>query len=227
MKFFRGFVLLVFMACCVSSASAQIGFSAGYSSVQTRFEYVDDFTGFSPSYFGGVDYWFRLKNYRVEFYPEISYLQSGKEAYINDLNNGEKMEHRLSLAAGKMNVRFYPLNFKGDCNCPTFSKQGKTFEKGFFLFLTAGVNQMRVQAKSDLTQYGDDKAILLTYGAGLGLDLGVTDFLTVTPFLRYERSATKAIVNLYPCPVCGRLANESYLMPVSVGIHTEFRWKKY
>ena len=198
------------------------------SNVGTNFEFDEDFTGFAPSYVVGLDYWFRLKNQRVEFYPQLSYLISGKEKYNSSFDTNEAIEQSITMPALKMNVRFYPMDFKGDCNCPTFSKQGDTFQKGFFIFASAGYNLLQKTSKSSLIDGTETVSqSLFSYGIGAGIDIGLSDFVTISPFVSYERTASKGVWDLNPCDLCDKALDESFLTPLTIGIHTEFRWKKY
>ena len=85
-----------------------------------------------------------------------------------------------------MNTNIYFLDLLGDCNCPTFSKQGPTINKGIFLQLSPGLTYWN---QSYTSQSGDNEASNITFSiaAGLGVDIGITDLITLTPFggLRY------------------------------------------
>jgi hypothetical protein len=126
----------------------------------------------------GIDYWFRLKNRRVEFTPELSY-----ESHSFSFETGE-IEHRLM--SFHFNTNLYFLDFDNDCNCPTFSKQGNFFTKGFFVQLSPGVS--RIQNKLQWTspdQAIEDDVFAFTVGGGVGLDFGISQLLTVTPLVKY------------------------------------------
>lgn len=226
MRFIKITSLLLFF-CLSANVNAQIGLQLGYSNVGTNFEFDENFTAFAPSYVVGLDYWFRLKEQRVEFYPQLSYLFSGTETYNNNFGSGEEVEQSISMPAIKLNVRFYPMDFKGDCNCPTFSKQGDTFQKGFFIFASAGYNFLQKTTNSAFASSSDNSESLFSYGLGAGLDIGLSDFVTISPFVSYERTASKGTWDLHPCDLCDKVEDVSFLSPLTVGIHTEFRWKKY
>jgi len=72
----------------------------------------------------GLGYWFRLKNKRMEFIPEVSYMSLAGDGVggLGDLTG-------FNVNA---NIFIYPLDFHSDCNaCPTFSKDGGLIKKGF------------------------------------------------------------------------------------------------
>lgn len=127
-----------------------------------------------------VDYWFRLKNKRIEFLPEVGYGSTRSSA-----SDATLTWNRISVA---LPVSFYLFDFEGDCNCPTFSKQGNTFAKGFFVQALAGANfnQMDIELISATTRNTKGNSTSWFAGLGAGLDIGVSDFLTITPYLRAQ-----------------------------------------
>lgn len=167
------------------SANAQVGLTAGYVNFKASdwLDAASERTSKSiaalPGWQLGADYWFRLKQKRVEFTLEANYsvfseggLQSGNEFEISGLGL-------------QLNTSLYPLDFGSDCNCPTWSKNGDVFAKGFFLQLIAGA---LYQNKKLLTPdfSSEKKDLAFKMGAGLGLDIGISDFFTITPLVRYE-----------------------------------------
>ena len=81
----------------------------------------------------GIDYWARLKNYRVEFLPELNFSRFTR-FWANE--DGVITEEKINsnFLGLHLNTNFYVFDFKGDCDCPTFSKQGNDLQKGFFSF---------------------------------------------------------------------------------------------
>lgn len=160
---------------------------------------------FQYSYEIGVDYWLRLKNYRLEFYPELSLALSTTDFGIP--NNSElPLSYRLESGGIGVNTHIYFLDFTGDCQCPTFSKQNTFFKKGLFLMI--GLHEY-VQNKE--TKFSDrsiyDRDFTTQILVGLGLDIGINDLLTISPFisaLYYPStewngiSANHGILNILP-----------------------------
>lgn len=127
----------------------------------------------------GADYWFRLKEKRVEFTVEGNYTNLSESALASN-NQVEIAEYGLQL-----NTSIYPLDFGSDCYCPTWSKNGDVFAKGFFLQLIVGAVYQNKRLKTpDFTSHHKDLAYKI--GAGLGLDIGLSDFFTLTPLIRLE-----------------------------------------
>jgi len=138
---------------------------------------------FSSSQTYTLDYWLRLPNHRLEFYPNISYHRATD--VVDNLGAGVlDMNSTLEQIGGGLLVHIYAFDFTGDCDCPTFSKQGGLIKKGFFFMGGVGADFARKSFGNSNLEDGnfDVKASL-----GLGLDIGVTDLITVTPFIQYQR----------------------------------------
>ena len=172
-------------------SSAQFGVSARYTqnSVENWNNVYQSFSNDETKLFEsgleyGVNYWFRLKNYRVEFLPEISYASSKAD----NLNAGIVSSHRLTSYNFNFNVQIYALDFEGDCNCPTWSKDGDLIKKGFYWLLSPGISKHSISTNvttEDLL-IEDTSITSMRLGAGLGLDIGIADFLTISPFALYS-----------------------------------------
>jgi len=127
-----------------------------------------------------LGYWFRLKNKRLEFIPEVGYsLYSGAT------------ETTASGFNVNLNVLIYPLDFHNDCNsCPTFSKEGGTIKKGFHWIITPGWSNFNLSNPDDLViasqPVGASEISTFRIGAGAGLDIGVTNLLALTPFVMFN-----------------------------------------
>ena len=169
-------IMLLFYSFQVHS---QVGAGAGFVQWNTDWDDVlekDDPTN-SPLVF--IDYWFRLRNKRVEFLPTVFFQQSNDWPY--DYN-------RYGI---QWNTNFYPLDFGDDCNCPTFSKQNETFKKGFFIQLSPELGVWNLELKHDDILDNDvklEKSFQFSIGAGVGLDIGLSELITLTPIARYRYS---------------------------------------
>lgn len=173
----------------VSVVKAQFSIQAGYLDMgpnDWEEKTVEDFH--RSGYVVGLEYWFRLKNYRVEFFPGIWYNQRQDQTVlvsgIPDLGDYEYSANYLSL---QLATTFYPLDFEGDCNCPTFSKQGNLIKKGFFLqvvpefgIFNKTINTSTIAGPVETKEGSGFFAI----GAGAGLDIGITDLITISPMVR-------------------------------------------
>ncbi len=184
--------LLALLFFAQSSLSAQVGLRAGYTWYQAQDwqllsgnEIISEPPG--DGFSAGIDYWFRLKNARVEFMPELNYAQSSTPQAAGL----ETQSHWYSLF---FNVNLYPFDFKGDCDCPTFSKQGNALQKGFFIALSPGISYMDNHISGGWGgaefEYKDTHWAP-SIGLGAGVDFGISDLLTLSPFagFRYFPSA--------------------------------------
>lgn len=187
MRFFVFILLMLIAAPCVHS---QYGLRAKYG-ISTfddvRFNLTSAFETDQvlESGFGlGLDYWFRLKKRRVEFLPEVYYHASASSLNIDDFTG-------MSLAQWGVNgnVQFYLLDFEEDCDCPTFSKQGSGIDKGFFIHVSPGIGYDQFSMTRNSGKVNENSGLRFNVGAGLGMDIGVSDFLTVTPMYTYAVSS--------------------------------------
>jgi hypothetical protein len=173
----------------IGSSFAQIGINGGYNlNDAANWKIVDknnsnnvihDFFENSISF--GLDYWFRLPNYRIEFTPELNY-QNTKSTYQYDPLSFEANSTILSFF---VNTNIYLFDLEGDCDCPTFSKKGPELQKGFFFRISPGISYFDTQLNYEGIELKSNN-FAFSIGAGIGLDLGITDVLTITPIAVYR-----------------------------------------
>lgn len=176
----------------INVSSAQFGISARYTQNtvkdwNTNYQSFsnDDTKLFDSGLEFGVNYWFRLKNHRVEFLPELTYSTSNSQ---NLSTNVLANSHDLTSYNFNFNVQIYALDFEGDCNCPTWSKDGDLIKKGFYWLLSPGISNHTISTDFRLEDQSIDDTTITSFrlGAGLGLDIGLNDFLTISPFAMYS-----------------------------------------
>ncbi len=190
----RGIVIFYILSHVYVIGNAQFGFRLKYNhqALPGWESAVQEATGSSETvlksgYEAGVDYWFRLKKHRVEFMPELAYGYAASDITAGDLIT---VNQRLNLQQlwANMHVQLYALDFEGDCNCPTFSKQGAGINKGLFFHLSPGIGWYGAQTEYQIinsTDRYEKEGLVFRVGGGLGLDLGVSDLLTITPQISY------------------------------------------
>ncbi|NJL74734.1 MAG: hypothetical protein HC892_06560 [Saprospiraceae bacterium] len=178
----KGLLLLMLLYCSLL-ASAQIGANAGYSYIRAESDVYGTWL-IELSSVVGVNYWFRLKNKRVEFFPTLE-LNSTK------ISNDQFVMRDMTLVSGYLNTRFYVFDFQGDCNCPTFSKHGGSFDKGFFLSIAPGVeySNTNIQTKDDSFRF-KAKEVMPSISVGTGFDIGISNLLTLTPYTQFRYAAS-------------------------------------
>ena len=189
----RLFIILSCLLVTTYSGLAQITFTGKYVSnnsenFQAKFglDQGDLRQGFEL----GLGYWFRLKNKRLEFIPEIGF---------SSLSTPEGLDATgLHL---DLNVLIYPLDFHNDCNtCPTFSKEGGLIKKGFHWIIAPALFRMDVDGSAlsepILSPPSSEQFTSWRIGGGVGLDIGVTNLVTVTPIamLYFGKPTTESLV---------------------------------
>ncbi len=135
----------------------------------------------------GIDYTFRLKEYRVEFFPTFVYLK-GSTTYRSEFNQSDK-DISLSTYGLQLNTHFYIFDIEGDCHCPTWSKDGTFLKKGFYF--SVALNVYGTNFKS--TDYSSNPIYYGAIAAGAGVDIGITKNITLTPSFQYELQNRKVI----------------------------------
>jgi hypothetical protein len=126
-----------------------------------------------------AEYHFRLKQKRIEFRPALGYRFTWNSSDYGGYFNSIDFD---------FNTAIYPFDFAGDCHCPTFSKSGDLFKKGFFLEVNPGVGyQTLTRVRSDPDDPDNlpikSKNYVWKIGGSAGLDIGLSDKYTLTPLL--------------------------------------------
>lgn len=116
-----------------------------------------------------IHYWTRLKKIRVEFLPGVSYQKP-----LSSETNTQGMGITLPTL-------FYILDMINDCDCPTFSKNDYLIEKGLFIRLAPGYQYFWHDSENLAAVH------TLPIELSLGLDLGISDLLTITPLIGYKQ----------------------------------------
>ena len=182
-------IILSFSLLFISlSAISQVGISGAFNNfiADEWTELLNDITDQNfenaSGYQIGLDYWLRLKQRRIEFFPEISY------ASLNTNSGNSKVD--IHLLGFHLNTNIYPFDFEGDCDCPTWSKSGGLFEKGFFLQLSPGFNRGNITVSDENIQGNEETFNYFHLGIGAGLDIGISDLITISPVVKYYYSTS-------------------------------------
>ncbi|MEM1219108.1 MAG: hypothetical protein AAGH79_09345 [Bacteroidota bacterium] len=183
-----------FLLFSISTSYAQVGISGSYLSgdftdldaqLRSTFE-LGPLNGqelWQNGYKIGIDYWFRLKPVRIEFLPELGFSTFQSDLYEPIASS--PLSSRFSSFHFQTNINFYPLDFVGDCDCPTFSKSEPIFQRGFFVQISPGVQyQSIIFDPAGNARFSYD-AFNYSLAGGIGLDIGISDFITVTPYAKY------------------------------------------
>jgi hypothetical protein len=133
------------------------------------------------NYGAGVNYWFRLQNYRIEFTPGLYYLYSDFK-----FDNPDCLFYYHSHTGGaEFDVNIYPFELRKktyEKDCPSFSTRGEYFPKSFFLQVSPGLNGSYRDVTS---KYIKDFDIGWKMDFGVGLDMKITDRIIMAPIIKY------------------------------------------
>jgi len=167
------------------SLQGQWGVRAAYNlnNISSWDEYFSTIDNSSQSVFASsisfeVDYWTRLRNQRIEFYPYLSFHQATSDLAVSGTGL------RLQQIGGGVKTHIYLLDLIDDCDCPTFSKQGGIVKKGLFLLGGIGVDFARKAVADEALRDGN---IDVRGTIGIGLDIGLNDLVTISPFVAFNR----------------------------------------
>lgn len=170
----------------------------------------------------GLDYWLRLKEVRIEFFPELSYSMytAGRPAY------------KGGIFLLQWHTNIYPLDFWDDCDCPTFSKQDPWFQRGFFFQIAPGIGALHHQYSDNVLTQALQWNLLYSLAAGAGLDIGISDRFTLSPYARwnyffganYQNWVETPPFEIVP-PSQRPTSGESQLYQWEYGLRFGFRWK--
>lgn len=132
-----------------------------------------------------LDYQFRMSDVRVELLPELRWnrVHTHIEQVDNPLASND-VQHQL--LAVHTNVHIYMFDLQGDCDCPTWSREGPTLKKGLFLRLSPGLTYQTASKNGQQEIINATEQWRAGLGAGLGFDIGLSDVVTVTPSVEHR-----------------------------------------
>ncbi|HQU58294.1 MAG TPA: hypothetical protein PLU64_03840 [Saprospiraceae bacterium] len=190
MKYLLALLFALFLS---GAAFAQIGINATYrSNTAPDWQFVDDISKsetpiLKDGYAIGLDYRIPLKGVRIDFLPELNY----GHYRTNDFGPGREGKIKNDWISFFLNTNIYFLDLEGDCDCPTFSKSGGLVQKGFFFQISPGLTYLmqHIAIRDEVgidrwTQGADGTGWSL--GAALGLDVGLSDLITLTPIAGFR-----------------------------------------
>lgn len=229
MIFFKK-IFLILLLFIPFTSNAQIGITAGGTLNTAKGWIITDLNNNMKydlpgnSLFLSLNYEFSIQNYRIAFVPEIGGALFKNE--IIDLGTFINKTLRFQL-----NTHIYFLDFKGDCDCPTFSKKGNPLKKGLFLNISPGVSYFTntVETLNTNNTNSTDNLIKPNIGAGLGYDIGVSKNITLTTFANayfFSRLNWPGLSNLLAIPSTGnKTANGvTNLSQVQAGITLRYHF---
>jgi hypothetical protein len=194
-------LLLSFPFFCQSQAGIHIKYLSGQSEILDN-ENINQ-NGLQAS----LEYHFRLKEKRLEFHPGAGYRFS----LPSNVFDGHLASFDIDLAAS-----IYPFDFGGDCNCPTFSKEGNLIKKGFFFEVTPGagyqfITRLRSEPDDPARLPIKSKNLVWKIGGAAGLDIGLSDHFTMTPMISATLLSSAEWEGLHADGSTGILDDQVYL----------------
>lgn len=178
---------------------------------------------YASSYSVGVDHWFRLKKHRIEFLPEIAYSYSA-----TNFDNNTVDRFAMNTFSFNFNTQIYALDLEGDCDCPTFSKPGPSLNKGLFFLISPGLTYFDARSfpnpilSSLPLPNGKNRGFSFSVGTGLGIDIGISDLLTITPMASYYFYSKMPWQNMV-WTSSGMRDVETYLNQTQIAVRLGFR----
>lgn len=173
----------------------------------------------------GLDVWLPIEGFRMDILPELNYAR-----YDVDVVDIGKL--RQQMGSLFVNFNLYILDLKGDCKCPTFSKSGSLVNKGLFIQLSPGYSVLDGQADLFSGAKAKSRSYAPSLGLGMGLDMGLSDKITLTPFggLRYYPKVRwfglEEALEVDPSVGNFDVSNNSTLMQIFAGLRLGFRFDK-
>ena len=139
---------------------------------------------FSSGFEYGIDWWLRLKKYRIEWTPEISYAKAESD-YVT--TGGNHRLYKLEMINFVANNNIYIFDLK-EPDCPRYGLQGDIFKKGFFIQLSPGVTHFIQNFTIEGSQL-EAKTTAFKLGFGVGMDVVLWNLISFTPYAK---------MNFYP-----------------------------
>ncbi len=120
-----------------------------------------------------------FENYRIQFH-----LNAGTN---NTTTTFENQQFKLRKNDIGLSGKIFFLSLEADCDCPTFSREAGLLEKGLFAEFITGASFFQAEMAEQSTIVSEDDGIAFKIGFGLGVEIGITDYVTISPYVRYQR----------------------------------------
>ncbi len=227
----KTFLSIIFFFAFTAFANAQFGVAVkyeknNYKAWQQLYDFNQDRLYAADLTFG-VNYWLRLKKYRVEFLPEVSYTIWNGESTISGIIPTEQYSSGLTRIGFQIHTQIYPMDLEGDCNCPTWGKDNSFIKKGFYFSLSPGVDYLIHDLVYEGESQENQNSLAFKIGVGGGLDIGVSKLITISPFVMvnfYPTISSSQFNNLQSiCDSCSETVANDRNTQVSAGIRLIFR----
>lgn len=183
----RRFIPLILILCPIVSYGQ---FSVNVKYLFGQSELLDEFRFSQDGLYAAVEYGFRLKQKRLEFHPALGYRFTFFNDHGGNYVPGDDYGYYNSIDLD-FNTSIYPFDFAGDCDCPTWRKEGNLIKKGFFLEISPGIAYQTFHLE-DWYEEGyegslpnSSSELLFKASFGAGLDIGISEEFTITPLFSW------------------------------------------
>ena len=139
---------------------------------------------FTTGFEYGVDWWLRLKKYRIEWTPQLSY---GKSESTFITSGGNLRSYKIQMFNFTMNNNIYIFDLK-EPDCPRYGLQKDIFKKGFFLQVSPGITSFK-QFFAIEGNAQETSTTTFKIGLGAGMDFVIGNIISITPYAK---------MNFYP-----------------------------
>jgi len=134
----------------------------------------------------------------------------------------------------------YPMDFGGDCDCPTFSNQSTLIKKGFYFELSPGLGYYTSHFNTTQPFVANPEGEKITtsedgfaykVGLGIGLDIGISNLVTINPYAMYNyhfgRNYINAVGTLLPTVEIDQGGNDMSQLELGLRFAIRFDAKNY
>lgn len=185
LSFKRGTLLLALVFFTSIKLVAQIGLRTSYINFEApEFELSQQGDNFlNPPGHGlalSLDYRLKMQNLRVEVRPEI---QWASPQTVTNGNIGTKSRY-IGLWS---NVVIFPFDLRGDCDCPTFGRNGNPLQKAFFIEAAPGLyhttNTIEISRSPD-DIITENQSFAFGFSIGIGLEMKINRNFAFSPYAK-------------------------------------------
>jgi len=211
-KMLKKYIHLLLILCPIVSYG-QFGINVKYLFGQS--DLLEEYNLSQDGIHASLEYGFRLKEKRLEFHPGLGYrFTFFKEGdYLSD----DAKHGYFNSIDLDFNTSIYPFDFGGDCNCPTFSKDGNVIKKGFFFEVSPGLAYQTLHR--EFWYYSDpgppypisSSNLCWKLSLGAGIDIGLSEEFTLTPMFSWTKISNEEWEGLTDDPQTGVLDDQTYL----------------
>lgn len=188
-KYIKSFILVVsLIVFSVFSGKSQAGLELLVS--QQRFpSWNDQINEFGAgqyhfmrfSYGAGLNYWFGMKKYRIEYTPGIYFMYSDHRSQ----KGTEQSIYYKNTAGLELDLNIYPLDIRKlshETDCPRFSGKSDFVTRNLFLQISPGLTGSYMNINNKEIKHYD---LAGKIDIGIGIDLKIAGRLYVSPILKY------------------------------------------